>query len=80
MWKKGRTTRARAFTAPPLSPTFMSPNQRVSTPMRPRQISTATPAISKVLLTMVVKISVSWKKTSRTSPTTRETRKKAIQM
>ena len=48
--------------------------------MRPRQISTATPAISKVLLTMVVKISVSWKKTNRMIPTTRETRKNAIQM
>jgi hypothetical protein len=32
-----------------------------------------------VLFTIVVKISVSWKKTRRTTPTRREIRKKAIQ-
>jgi hypothetical protein len=78
--KKGLTPLARRLTAPPFSPTFISPNQRVRTPMRPIQISTATEAISKVLFTMEVKISVSCRKTRRTAPTTREIRKNAIQM
>ncbi len=43
-------------------------------------MSTAALAISKVLFTIVVKISVSWKKIRRTRPTTNETRKNAIQM
>ncbi len=79
-WKKGRTTLASAATMPPFSPTRMSPSQRVSTPVRPSEISKPSAAISKVLFTIVVKISVSWNTTSFTVATTKATRKNPIQM
>ena len=65
---------------PPLSPTRMSPSQSVSTPVRPKEISNATLAMSKVLATMAVKTSVSCRNTSFTPATTKATRKKPIQM
>jgi hypothetical protein len=52
----------------------------VRTPVKPSEISKPVLAISNVLLTMAVKISVSCRKISRTSPTTRAIRKNAIQM
>jgi len=79
-WKKGRTTVASAAMTPPFSPTRMSPSQSVSTPVRPSEISKATSAMSNVLATMAVKISVSPKNTSFTIATTKAIRKKPIQM
>ena len=58
----------------------MRPSQSVSTPVRPREISNATSAMSKVLATIAVKTSVSWKNTSFTPATTKAMRKKPIQM
>jgi hypothetical protein len=58
----------------------MRPSQSVSTPVSPSEISKPVFAISKVLFTIFVKISVSPRKIRRTSPTMRAIRKNAIQM
>ncbi len=66
--------------APPFSPTFMSPSQSVSTPVRPNEISKPVLALSNVLATMFVNTAWSPRKMRRIRPTTRATRKNETQM
>jgi hypothetical protein len=76
--KKGPTIFEKILTTPPLSPTFMIPIQKVSTPVRPNDISKPVLAISKVEFIIWGKMSTSPKKISLTSPITNAIRKKNI--
>ena len=58
----------------------MRPSQSVSTPVSPNEISNPVLAVSKVLVTMLVKTAVSPKNTRRTSPITSAIRKNETQM
>ena len=75
----GLSSRASRPTIPPCSPIFMMPIHRLSTPVRPSEISKAVRAESNVLPTMAGNTSVlpmaSW-----TEATTKAMRKNAIQI
>ena len=68
------------FTTPPRSPIFMMPSQRLSTPVRPSDVSKAVFAVSKVEFIMAGNTVVSPMKTSFTKAMAKAMRKNAIQM
>ena len=78
--KSGPSQRASTATTPPCSPMRMMPIHNDSTPVRPREISKAVLAVSKVEAMMAGKTSVSPKTRSFTMAMTKAMRKNANQI
>jgi len=78
--KTGPSRRERALTTPPFSPIFITPSQRESTPVRPREISKAVFEVSKVESMMAGKTETSPIKMSLMRAMTKATAKNAIQI
>ena len=76
----GDINRPKKPITPARSPTFISPSQRVSTPVSPSEISNALAAEVNDALVISLQMATSPQKIERYSATTNATKKKAIQI